>query len=514
MPVVDLVVNEEKLRALLAEQGETETLDYKRMCDLSRDADLVELAKDVGAMEVDGGFIVVGADDHGNPTGDCTPEQAKLFDEATLRAKLRKYLPAPLDVRSGVHTLDGKTLVVVAIGPNPEGFAIFSQDGAYTVTPASGNPKTTITYRKGDVFVRHGSASERWEQADIVRIKRRLVEREKEAWRREFADTVRVQVGQAAQEIARGPAEALSWELDEQTFLAVIVEQLRQKDEIPLRLLFERAPVDARRLVDTPEHLDELGTLLDRLVCVAALALRLDEKRLFGETVGTIGNVYDLGYEIEAAVGPAARTNAARLWLMIIERVYALGALAVRRGDWPAVRYLALKRPTPVRPGSWSTAPWLRHGLTMAARSGLFQAEEGGRQISLSLLSLAKKHAEREECLRNGLQPEDEWILDSLCQFDALSALAAIADAHNLMPHLFYTSFARFWSHRTEPAIVKLLTDPVMRAAIFPGTDDELAQALRRLDAAAQSEGFNYPGWDGFEDPVIVAFLRDHPAGH
>jgi hypothetical protein len=199
---------------------------------------------------------------------------------------------------------------------------------------------------------------------------------------------------------------------------------------------------------------------------------------------------------------------------MIIERVYALGALAVRRGDWPAVRYLALKRPTPVRPGSSSTAPWLRHGLTMAARSGLFQAEQGGRQISLSLLSLAKKHAEREECLRNGLQPEDERILDSLCQFDALSALAAIADAHSLMPHLFYTSFARFWSHRTEPAIVKLVTDPVMRAAIFPGTDDELAEALRRLDAAAQAEGFNYSGWDGFEDSVIVAFLRDHSAGH
>jgi hypothetical protein len=38
-------------------------------------------------------------------------------------------------------------------------------------------------------------------------------------------------------------------------------------------------------------------------------------------------------------------------------------------------------------------------------------------------------------------------------------------------------------------AIVKLLTDPVVRAAIFPGTDDELAEALRRLDPAAQSEG-------------------------
>ncbi len=510
MPVVEPVVNEEKLRGLLAEQGETETLDYKRMSDLSRDADVVELAKDVGAMEVDGGFIVVGADDHGNPTGEFTPAQAKLFDEATLRAKLRRYLPVPLDVRSAVHTIDGSTLAVVAIAPNPEGFAIFSQDGTYVTTEANGKQKTTFVFRKGEVFIRHGSASERWEQADIDRIKRRLVANEKEAWRREYADTVRVQIGQAAQEIARGPAEALNWELDEQTFLAAIVEQVRQKDDVPLRLLLERAPADARRLLDTPEHLDELGTLLDRLICVAALALRLDEKRLFGETIDGVGNIYDLGYELEATVGPGGQRNAARLWLMVIERIYALGALAVRRGDWPSVRYLALRRPSPPRVTAWNP-PWLRHGLTMASRSGLFRAEEGGRQITLSLLSLAKKHAEREECLRGGLRPEDERILDSLCQFDVLAALAAIAETHSVMPHLFYTNFARFFSHRTEPAIVGLITDPAMRAAIFPATDDELADALRQLNSLAQSEGFNYAGWEDFEDPVIHEFLGQHP---
>ncbi len=72
MPVVEPNVSREKLGQLLDEQHESESLDYEATCDLRERRDVVELAKDVGAMQVDGGFIVVGADDRGNPTGQLT----------------------------------------------------------------------------------------------------------------------------------------------------------------------------------------------------------------------------------------------------------------------------------------------------------------------------------------------------------------------------------------------------------------------------------------------------------
>jgi hypothetical protein len=65
--VVEPILTEEKLRSLLAEAHEQPCLDYKRSLDLTVRRDVVELAKDVAAMqsEAAGGYIVVGADDHG-----------------------------------------------------------------------------------------------------------------------------------------------------------------------------------------------------------------------------------------------------------------------------------------------------------------------------------------------------------------------------------------------------------------------------------------------------------------
>lgn len=79
MPVIEPVVTEEKLWQLLDEQHESGALDYKAELSLDDTRSLAEFAKDVGAMQVDGGFIVIGADNGGNPTGRVTARHAKLF---------------------------------------------------------------------------------------------------------------------------------------------------------------------------------------------------------------------------------------------------------------------------------------------------------------------------------------------------------------------------------------------------------------------------------------------------
>ena len=60
--VVDGVVSDEKLSELLALQTEYPELDLKATIDLTSTRDVVELAKDVGAMQVGGGYIVIGVD--------------------------------------------------------------------------------------------------------------------------------------------------------------------------------------------------------------------------------------------------------------------------------------------------------------------------------------------------------------------------------------------------------------------------------------------------------------------
>ena len=124
MVIVEPLVSEEKLRQLLDEQAESAALDYKAICDLREKADTVELAKDVGAMQVAGGYIVIGADNNGRPTNGVAAERVALFDEATLRAKLRKWLPEPLDLLAAAHEIDGSKGGLIYVGGDSDGLCV------------------------------------------------------------------------------------------------------------------------------------------------------------------------------------------------------------------------------------------------------------------------------------------------------------------------------------------------------------------------------------------------------
>jgi hypothetical protein len=162
-------ISAEALAYLLALHGERDWLDYKRQSDLSSTRDLVEFAKNVAAMMISGGYILVGADDHGQPASAGQPARLDLFDPATLHQKLARYIPEPFELRAATHAYQSQPYALVYVVPHQDGFCIFKQDGAY---PDGKNQ--TIAFRAGEVFARHGTRSERWNQSDIALIKRRL----------------------------------------------------------------------------------------------------------------------------------------------------------------------------------------------------------------------------------------------------------------------------------------------------------------------------------------------------
>ena len=150
---------------------------------------------------------------------------------------------------------------------------------------------------------------------------------------------------------------------------------------------------------------------------------------------------------------------------------------------------------------------WLRHALTEAARANLLGTEPNQRGGSVSLLNLALQHVRGSPSLRLDLPPEDEGLLTSLCQFDMLGCLAELA-AHGD----FYPSFAQFYAERSDPAVLVVLDDETARSKIFPGSDSDLAAALRSIGDVAHHQSFAFSGWQGYEHPRIQAFLDQHPA--
>jgi hypothetical protein len=514
MPVIEPNVTKDKLLQLLDEGAESEMLDFKETCDLSSKKDEVEVAKDVGAMQVEGGFIVIGADSQGRPTGRFTEAQAKLFDEATLRAKLAKWIPEPFQLKVAVHRHDGNLFALVYVGPNPKGCCIFQADGQYMK-----NGKEVTVFRSGDILVRHGTASERAQQHDLDRIFARAEQVWAERARERFAADLEraLAAARTAQTATDGPAVALTWKLDGTTFTRLVIEQLRRGDDIPVRLLTDQMWKDAAALVEAGDQ-DELGVLLDRLACLAAIGLELDHRPVFERAVWAFTKVYEQGFDPNGvpllSVAPP-RIPTQQLWLAVIERVLAVGALAVRRRDWIAVRDLALQAPRGEDHANGRIegyyGNWMRHALTQAARANLLSETHQDRQVVVSLLGRALAHATRLDCLRPDLAADDDRLLSSICQFDLLACVAGIGQGKSSGSAFFYPNFARYFAHRSEPAVRALLDDPSARAALFPDDDQALADVLRVLDEQAQQEGWKFSGWMGFEDPTIVRFLEEHP---
>ncbi len=259
MPFEPLPLNEETLIGLLNEGTERPGLDYKRSCDLNRAADRVELAKDFGAMQIRGGYIVIGADDNGRPTSEVTDAHARLFDQATLQSKLGKYLAEGFDIRSTALTLDGQRFGLICVLPHRAGFAPFRAAGNYERDGCQQQ-----AFRAGDVFARHGTSSEPWNAEDVRDVREEIRRQEREAARAELQDvllTAQTTADQAAR-AAAAPTATLSWRLDLNTLTAAITEQLRSNDDIPLTSLLKSAPGEAAELARDGQQ-DELDRLLD-----------------------------------------------------------------------------------------------------------------------------------------------------------------------------------------------------------------------------------------------------------
>ena len=176
----------ERFAELIYRRRESAKLDYKAGYTGSQE-ERVELTKDLVAMaNTAGGYIVVGIENDGKPCG-LTSAQLAALDEAKLRGQVVSYLGTSIDMFVDAPvTFDGLQYGVVTVLRSALSPLVFVKDGQYS-TPKG----LRQVFRSGDVFVRHGSASERWNQNDVQVLLARAVERERERWLREVLPDVR-----------------------------------------------------------------------------------------------------------------------------------------------------------------------------------------------------------------------------------------------------------------------------------------------------------------------------------
>jgi predicted HTH transcriptional regulator len=198
--VVEPELSEQKIEELFGRKQESAKLDYKRAYDPEQRRDVVELTKDVIAMaNTAGGYVVIGVGDSGEEIGLSEKAVGKL-DEAKIRAQLQAYVGTPMDLfLNKTMVRNEKRYAIITVLRSPRSPVVVEKDGQY-------GEKSVTVFRKGDVFVRHGSASERWNQEDVRVIYARVVEREKERWLAEVMPDVRRLIQAAVPGVAAAPS--------------------------------------------------------------------------------------------------------------------------------------------------------------------------------------------------------------------------------------------------------------------------------------------------------------------
>ena len=498
--VVDGIISDEKLSELLALQAEYPELDYKRKIDLTATDDTVDLAKDIGALQVRGGYIVIGVDSHGNPTGELDGVDIR---GSTRRTSRRRYCDGcRARLSCGLASWNGTGIRSRWCSSGATHRAVRSSP------PAASTARTARRLSHsgpGEVFWRDGTRSTRMSQEGLEEVIARRIADAKADWLAEQRD-VRLQersdleAAYQGRRSTEGPLGTVNLDMETRELNAAALDFIRRDDPIGLQHLLNEATARARALIDADEIETELGALLDKLVCLAATFLEFEQWEWFNRIVAVLVQIYAVplaGVDAHRFGYPSRippTEKAPRVWLQVAERVFGLGGLAVRQERWGAIRTLTLQLPQPLD----YEATWLRHAITMASRAEHLEERQNGRTIEVSMLSLARADIARLDCLRpDGLAPDADELVTSLAQFDVLSNLVAVVDANEATGRVFYPSFARFHQYRIQPVVQRLLTDGAMRAALGIPNDERLASALDGISEIARNEGWRYNGFLG-----------------
>jgi predicted HTH transcriptional regulator len=193
--IVDGDVTAQRVQEIVPRGRESAKLDYKLTLDLSDTAHKVEVAKDLVAMaNTAGGYVVLGVRDDGTMAG-LAPQDISRIDEAVVRKVVGAYIGTSLELFVDCPVeWAGRQFGIITVLRSPRSPVVFEHDGQYSV-PSS--KKNHTAFRAGDVFVRHGSSSERWNQNDVQTIYSRIVARERDRWTAEVLPDVRRLIAQA-----------------------------------------------------------------------------------------------------------------------------------------------------------------------------------------------------------------------------------------------------------------------------------------------------------------------------
>lgn len=469
MIVVDGRTDREKLLELL---GATEGshLEFKEHLDLNDPAHCLNFVKDAVAIAntPKGGYLLVGVTNDGAlALALGSIEDRSRFDGARLGDLVRKYVESEIQIISQIHEIDGHEVVVIYLPHHRDGLpAPMSKIGQHG--------RDSVVFRPGDLFVREGPQNTPVRHAHwgtILAIHDERIRSEARAAAEDLIERLASALGEN-----QGGILPLTRNLGKDTFAAAVRAHLEAGSDIPFRQFL----TEARTAAAT--DLDRLGAL-DEMTIIAAQAMYFERTETFSLAVDALYEAYE-----------RLESEGAGTQILVIDRIYALGSLAVRTGRWAELRSLVLRPYPRPRPLEYVYSSWIRHGQVEASRMGLFP-DGSGMMISaarqLATTNAAVRPDFPADLTTGDRNPAAEDLLDSLCQFDLLYCfVVAVGGQHDGGA---YPAASWFEGRRSAPILTTLL-DPDARQLLFPDVADDVVSTsvkavLQRATQEAAKHG-------------------------
>lgn len=509
MIVSDGRTDPEKLKELLGNPEETH-LDLKAAVDLTDAEDKLKFVKDAVTMSQrrPGGYILIGVDNDGNP---CLPigtiQDRARYDGSRLQALIRSYIEGEVHVLVQIHELDGNEVVMVYVQHNRDGLPVpFDRDGNYH----GPDGKPVKVFRKGEIFVREGAENVPIRYAhwhDLLSAYAERIRRDAEATAHRLLNEVL-----AARQGSTGAVQdvPLLMEMDEATFAAAAVSLLESGNDVRLRQFIRAFVVKAGR----GASLDEFTATLDKWTVFCAQALYFERPEIVDEALEKLCDAYkQFGIDEDAT----------RRRFAVVIRIYVIGALAVRLGEWETIRSLTLR---PVPSSSYDPnyiySSWIRNATVLVARANLHVESDVPSQTRAGfVLSAARELMVEHPAMRPDLTddqvPADEIsasdaALNSLCEFDI--AYCFIVVAMGTDHGSAYPSSSAFGEDRVKPMAQRIVADANLRERMFPGVaNGNIAAAIAEVyDVGIRESASHYGGrWWGMPPSVDDWVGRHRP---
>jgi hypothetical protein len=219
------------------------------------------------------------------------------------------------------------------------------------------------------------------------------------------------------------------------------VELTLRDDDLPVRHMLRSAGAEAQRLLELPGDVGaaNLIEVLDRITAVAALGLDWRRSGMTEMGIQALLDVYGCAVA-DLSVHESPHRLVPVSWLRVAERLYSLGALAVRLHDWATVRTLAVA-PVPALEREQRHWSWHRDAVTRDFCVQLLTDHRSDETRKSPLLLSARAAAAADPLLRPDLPDKvfpkctsHDPLWDSLCQFDSIATvvIGVAPDAEDL----------------------------------------------------------------------------------